>query len=136
LQGAVLRTVVAVDARQVSRDVARRRFSASRRGRRIIFSAITCRLLVFARLGGLQQRKTKFPISGGGLPSLRRQGWKPAIGRIDNQRRARPDRMQGQTPRDVRVAPPPFPKRCALFVQFGSLCLGEEFLTRIFGRAL
>jgi hypothetical protein len=109
LQGAVLRTVVAVDARQVSRDVARRRFSASRRGRRIIFSAVTCRLLVFARLGGLQQRKTKFPIGGGGLLSLRRQGRNPSIGReppltrqysLVVRRLARP--LGGQYPRHRR----------------------------------
>jgi hypothetical protein len=75
---------------------------------------------------------------GGCLLSLWRQRRNPAIAGINNQRRACPGRIQGHAHREISVAPrlPPFHKRRPLFVQFGSLCLGEKFLIHIFGRAL
>jgi hypothetical protein len=79
----------------------------------------------------LQQGEAKFPIGGGCLLSLWRQRRNPSIGRINNQRRAWPGWIHGQAHRDVSVAPrsPPFHNRRALFVQFGSLCVGEKFLS-------
>ena len=75
--------------------VARRRFRKSRRGRRIVFAAAARRLLVLAGLGRLQQGETKFPLGGGDLLRLRRQRRNPAIGRIDDQRRARAGALDG-----------------------------------------
>ena len=83
---------MAIDARGV---VARRKFRESRRGRRIVLAAAAGRLLVLARFGRLQQGETKFPFGGGNLLSLRRQRRNPAIGRIDNQRRARAGALHG-----------------------------------------
>jgi hypothetical protein len=60
-----------------------------RRGDRIVCPARTGSQFVLAGLGCLQQRKTKFPIGGGGLLSLWRQGRNSAIG--------------GSTIRDVRA---------------------------------
>src|SRR5438105_6326453 len=92
-QRGVLRTVVTVHARGV---VARRKFRESRRLRRIVFASVTCRFLVFARLGRLQEGNTKFPFGGGNLLSLWRQRRKPAIGRLDNPRCARAGALQGR----------------------------------------
>ena len=143
-QRAVLRTIMAIDARGV---VARRKFRASRRGRRIVFAAAARRLLVLARLGRLQQGETKFPIGGGNLLSLRRQRRNPAIGRIDNQRRARAGVLHGHEHRvvgagdvDARsraphaLSRPSSADRCS--IQFCPLRLGEKFLVRILGGAL
>src|SRR5229473_914213 len=143
-QTAVLRTVIAVHALGV---VARRKVGASRRGRRIILAAATARRLAFACLGRLQQGKTEFPVGGSHLLPLRRQPWNPAIRRIDNQRRARPDVLVGQEHRviiragDVELGPAlrgPLlaVERRSLFVEFFPLCCGEKFLVRISGRAL
>src|SRR5207244_7482191 len=54
-QGGVLRAILAIHARGV---VAGRQLRESRRGRRIVLAAVARRLLVFARLGRLQQRET------------------------------------------------------------------------------
>src|SRR5277367_5011223 len=84
-QRTVLWTIVAIHARGV---VTRRKFGKSRRARRIVFASATGGLLVLAGLGRLQQGETKLPFGGGQFPSLRRQRRNPAIGRIDDQRRA------------------------------------------------
>ena len=75
--------------------VAGRKFRESRRGRRIVFAAVARHRLVLAGLGRLQQGETKFPLGGGDLLSLRRQRRNPAIGRIDDQRRARAGALHG-----------------------------------------
>jgi len=58
----------------------------------------------------LQKGETKFPIGGCNLLSLWRQRRKPAIGRIDNQRRARAGALLGGEHRvvgagDVELGP-------------------------------
>ena len=80
------------------------------------------------------------------LLSLRCLRRKPAIGGIDNQRRARADVLYSQKHRvvgaaDVTRGPALLTRvaavmRCSLFVQFFPLRLGEEFLVRIPGGAL
>src|SRR6202162_3075980 len=67
----------------------------SRRARWTVFPSATGRLLVLAGLGRLQQGETKLPLRGGNLLSLWRQRRNPAIGRIDNQRRARAGALEG-----------------------------------------
>jgi hypothetical protein len=93
----------------------------------------------------LQQRESKFPISSGRLLGLWREGRHPAAGRIGNQRRSRPSAPLRFAYRVVSAADiglgsvlrTQVRKRFdPLLVQFGSLCLGEKFLIRIFGRAL
>jgi hypothetical protein len=93
----------------------------------------------------LQQDKTELPIGGDRLLSLRRQRRHPPIGRIDNQRRTRPGALPVYAYRVVAagniclasVLRTHVRERCASrFVQFGSLCFGEKFLVRIFGKAL
>jgi hypothetical protein len=94
----------------------------------------------------LQQGEAKFPIGRGKLLSLRRQGRKPAIGRIDDQRRARAGVLYRQKCRvvsaaDIGSAPALLTRiaavQCtALFVQLVALRLGEIFLVRIVGGAL
>jgi hypothetical protein len=93
----------------------------------------------------LQQRESKFPVGGGRLLSLWRQRRHPAVGWIDNQRRSRPGAPPGDAYRVVGAGDIGLAsvfrtnireRSAALFVQFGSLCLGEKFLSRIFGGAL
>src|SRR5215831_8411699 len=61
LQHAILRTVVAIDARpKLSRDVARRRLRASKRGDRIVCPTTALHRLGLARFRRLQQGQTKF----------------------------------------------------------------------------
>src|ERR1700730_11575953 len=68
---AVLRPIVAIVALGPAghRVVARRKLRASRRGRRIIFSAGAGPQFVLAGGGCLQQGEAKFPIGGGRLLS-------------------------------------------------------------------
>ena len=142
-QRAVLRTIVAIHACSV---VAGSRLRASRRGHRIVFAAAAGRRLVPAGLGRLHQGEAKFPLGGGRLLGLRRQRRNPAIGRIDDPRRAQPGvlpgyeqrhcrrrrrRVRSRVPRDCPCRPAPsapYPIR--------PLCLGEEFLVGPFGGAL
>src|SRR5262249_24299523 len=58
-QRAILRAVVAIDAPEVAREVARGDFRAPRRGYRIVFSAPALRQLDLAGFGRLQQGETK-----------------------------------------------------------------------------
>ena len=89
---AVLRTVVAVHPRRV---VARRLLGKSRRARRIVGPAVAGRLLVLAGLGRLQQGEPKRPVGGDDLLGLRGERRQPAVGRIDDQRRARAGVLEG-----------------------------------------
>ena len=95
--------------------------------------------------GEFRFEQTQLAIGGYRLLSLRRQRRHPAIGRIDNQRRSRPGALAGYAYRIVgagdiglgSVLRTHVRERCApRFVQLGSLCFGEKFLVRIFGRAL
>ena len=61
-------------------------FGESRRGGRVVFTAVTGDPFELASLGRLQQGETKFPIGGQGLLSFGGQRRNPAIRRIDNQR--------------------------------------------------
>src|SRR5262249_40541055 len=138
-QRAVLRTVVAIHARRI---VARRSLGAPRRRRWIVGTASTARQLVLAGVGRSHQRETELPLGGGPLLSLRRQGRKPAIGRIDDLRRARAGTLGGKERRriigaiDLTLVCESGEDRRALLVQFSALLLGEELLVLIFGRAL
>src|SRR4051794_4533300 len=70
-QGAIFRTVMAVDAAGV---IARRRLIAQRGRRRIVFASRTSdRVLGLAGLGRLQQSKPIFTLGRGDLLSLRWQ---------------------------------------------------------------
>src|SRR5215831_15734482 len=79
----VLRTIMAVHACRV---VTRRKLLEPGRARRIVLASVTCRLLVLACLGRLQQGNAKCAFASGELLRLRRHRWKPPIGRIDNPR--------------------------------------------------
>src|SRR5262249_59201836 len=94
-QCAVLRTMERIDAPKINGVVGRRMSRAPRGGGGIVFPAATHQPLVLACLGRLQQGEVKFAIGGSRLLSLRRQRWNPAIGWIDNQRRARPSVLRG-----------------------------------------
>src|SRR5277367_6041427 len=142
-QRTVLRTIVAVHARG---GVARWKFGKSRRARWIVFSSATGRLLVLAGLGRLQQGETKLPLRGGNLLSLWRQRRNSAIGRIDNQGRARAGALEGHEhivigARDVALGaalgtPLATEQFRSLSINFGSLRLGEKLLVRVSGGAL
>src|SRR6266851_551656 len=141
-QRAVLRTVVAIDAPEVTGVVARRRLRAPRRGHRIVSPAPTLHGFGLARFGRLQQGETKCPIGSGRLLSCGSQGRNPAIGRIGDPRRARAGALRGQEDRQVvgarkvAVGRPPAEQRRSRFVQFFPLRRGEEFLVRVPGRTL
>src|SRR5262245_22033289 len=124
----VLRAVVAIDAAGV---VARRTLGVTRRRRRIVFAATAGGRPILARRGRLQQSKTEVPIGGDSLLSVRRQRWNPATGRIDNQRRAGAEALEGEehgivAPGDVRFGAALLAsvarEHCSpLSVQFGTL---------------
>src|ERR1700722_18298215 len=97
-QRTVLRTVVAIHA---PGGVARSDFRASRRWRRIVFTAGAPRQHFLAGIGRLQKGETKIPIGASGLLRLGRQRRNPAIGRIDNSRRTRPGALRGEERRGV-----------------------------------
>src|SRR5262249_55278930 len=80
----VLRIMMAVHASYV---VTRRLFFEPGRARRIVLASVTCRLLVLACLGRLQQGNAKCAFGSGELLRLRGRRWKPPIGRIDDPRR-------------------------------------------------
>ena len=112
-QHAVLGTIVAIDVAQGSREVAWRRFRASRRRGRIVLSPGTGWIFDLASLGRLQQGEAKFSVNYVGLLSLRRQRRNPAIGRINDARRARagasrkrPARCRAPHACPCRPAPP------------------------------
>ena len=142
-QRAVLRTIVAIHARGV---VTRRRFGTSRRARRIVFPSAAGGLLVLAGLGRLQHRETKLPLGAGPLLGLRRQRRNPAVGRIDDQRRARAGALEGHEhivigARNVALgaalgAPLAAEHFRSQPIQFGALCRGEKFLVRVPGGSL
>ena len=142
-QRAVLRTVEAIHAAGV---VARGQLRTARRRRRVVFAAAAGDRLVLAGLGRLQQREAKFAIGRHDLVRLRRPRRHPAIGRIDDQRRALPgalDRLEHRVVRagdvelgaalDALVAAQ---QLRSLLVQIGPLFLGEELLVRVARRAL
>src|SRR6266849_1816249 len=139
----VLRPIMAIHACEV---VTGRKFRKTRRGRRIILATVTRRLLIFTRLGRLQQGNAKFPFHSGNLLSRRRQRRKPAIWRIDNPRRARAGAPHGRERRVVGAGhvglgpalrtPVPAEKGGSLSVQFGALGVGEKLLGSIPGGAL
>src|ERR1700730_16681511 len=91
-QVAVLRTIMAIDRHRV---VAGSPFPEFRRRRRIVLPTAAGRRLVLAGIGRQQQGETKFPLGGGHLLSLRRQRRNPAVGWIDDQRRARAGALEG-----------------------------------------
>src|SRR5947208_1679577 len=134
---------MAIHARGV---VARGKLCAPRRGRRIVLAAGTVPVLVLASLGRLQQGETKSPFGGGELLSLCRHLWNPAIGRIDNHRRARAGVLPGYEQlvigaADVELGPalrtPVFAsQRRPLSIQLGPLRRGKKFLVRKSGGAL
>src|SRR6266478_8114684 len=103
-QAIILRTIAAIETHKVAGVVARRRLRESRRGRRIVLASGTRRLLVLARVCGLQQSEAKFPVGRSRLLRLRRLRRNPAIGRIDNERRACTDVLYGQKRRVVGTA--------------------------------
>jgi hypothetical protein len=94
----------------------------------------------------LQQGETKFTLGGSNLLGHCGQRWNPAIGRIDNQRRARAHALHGQKHRVVGAryigrgaalrTPVPAEHSRPCFIQFGSLCRGEKFLAGILGGPL
>src|SRR5262249_11726582 len=140
LQAVVLRSIAAVEARNVAGMIARRWFGKSRRGRRVVFAAGANRLLVLARLGRLQQREEKFPIDRGGALGCRGLRRSTGGGRVANPPGGGADGLdvgaadvsRGATFRTwvgAIVGRPP----C---VQFAPLRLGEEFLIRVAGRTL
>src|SRR5215467_5090337 len=79
----VLRIMMAVHASNV---VTRRKFFEPGRARRVVLASVTCRLLVLACLGRLQQGNAKCAFGSGELLHLRRHRWKPPIGWIDYPR--------------------------------------------------
>ena len=98
---------MAIDAHGV---VARWKLCAPRRRHRIILASVARREIGLARFGRLQQGDTKFPLRGGNLLSLWSQLRNPAVGRVDNQRRAGADALHGQEHRvvgagDVGIGP-------------------------------
>src|SRR5215470_4312801 len=145
-QAVVLRTIAAVEARDVAGVVARRIFRKARRGRRAVLTAGANWLLVLARVSRLQQREEEFPVGRGGAlgcGSLRRH---TAIGRIDDHRRARADALDGQELYIVGAADVDRASTFltwvlaivdrALLVQLLPLRLREEFLVSVAGGAL
>src|SRR5206468_9864969 len=115
---------------------------APRRWRRIVGAAGAARQLVLAGVGRSHQRKTILPLGCEPLLSLRRQGWKAAVGRIDNLRRPRPGPLGGKERRgivgaiDLALGRKPGEDRSSLFVEVSALLVGEELLVRISRRAL
>src|SRR5712671_1289436 len=138
-QRTVLRTVVAIHPRGI---VARRSLGAPRRWRWIVCPAGTARQFVLAGIGRSHQSETILPFGCESLLSLRRQRWKPAIGRIDNLRRPRPGPLGGKERRgivgaiDLALGREPGENRSSLFVEVSTLLFGEKLLARISGRAL
>src|SRR5437762_12829077 len=134
---------MAVHARRV---VASRKLCAPRRGGGIVLAAGTSGQIEFAGLRRLHQGKTKVPIGGGNLLSLRRHGRDSAIGRIDNRRRALAGALHGPkyvvvSAGDVELAPTRATLVAAAHlrpcsVEFRPLSLREEFLVRKPGGAL
>ena len=141
-QCAVLRTIVAIDAPEVGREIARRTFGAARRRCRIVFPAAALDQLALARFCRLQQGETKFPIGDERLLSLCGQRRNPAIRRIDDPRRTRPRVFRGRehcqviSAGELAIGGAPAEQCRSLFVQFFPLRLGEKFLVRILGRTL
>ena len=142
-EGNILRIVVAIIP---SGDITRRWCLAQRRGFGIVFSACAGRLLILAGPSRLQHCEPEFPFRGGDLLCFRRQRRDPSIGRIDDQRGACPDRLDGEEHRIIRAGHialgaafgmPVAVDHCgALFIQFGALFGREIFLIGKFGRAL
>ena len=71
---------MAIHARGV---VARRKFRAPRRGRRIVLASTTCHRLAPARFGRLQQGETKIPVDRGNFLGLPRQRRNPEPAKAD-----------------------------------------------------
>src|SRR5215471_5834793 len=117
------------------------RFGSSRRRRRFVMAPHAGRQLIFAGIGRLQQGETERSIRGRRLLSLCGERRKPAIGRIDDLRSARP-RPLGRTERrpiigriDLAFSREAGESRRPSLVQFSALRLGEKLLVRQLRRA-